>query len=136
MDLLGRNADEQVLLATAYGIYKDLHPQLSRMVYETNPKDTWEEALKAFSLKADGYLKKLSGLLGQKEYLAGGITYIDFILADLFQILRQMNPDLFTQYPNLIQLQERVWGLPELAAYFASDRWHDHPVNGEEARWR
>jgi hypothetical protein len=36
------------------------------MVYETNPKDTWEEALKAFSEKADGYVKKLSKLLGEK----------------------------------------------------------------------
>jgi glutathione S-transferase len=66
LDLLGRNAEEQVLLATVYGIYKDFHPNLSRMVYETNPKDTWEEALKAFSEKADGYVKKLSKLLGEK----------------------------------------------------------------------
>jgi len=136
LDLLGRNADEQVLLATAYGIYKDFQPQLSNVVYDTKPKDSWEEALKILSVKADGYLKKFSGLLGEKEFSVGGITYIDFILADLFQVLRQMNPDLFTHYPNLIQLQERVWALPELAAYFASDRWHDHPVNGEEARWR
>jgi hypothetical protein len=34
------------------------------MVYETNPKNTWEEALTAFSQLADGYLKKLSGILG------------------------------------------------------------------------
>lgn len=136
LDLLGRNAEEQVLLATAFGVYKDFHPNLARMVYETNPKDTWEEALKAFSEKADVYLKKLSGLLDGKEYLAGGLTYIDFILADFFQALRQMNPNLFTNYPNLLQLQERVWALPELTGYFSSDRWHDHPVNGEEARWR
>lgn len=136
LDLLGRDADEQVLLATVYGIYKDFHPNLSRMVYETNPKDTWEDALKAFGEKADVYLKKLSGLLGTKEYICGGLTWIDFVLADMFQALRQMSSSLFTHYPNLLQLQERVWALPELSKYFSSDRWHDHPVNGEEARWR
>lgn len=130
-DLLGRNADEQVLLATAYGVYKDFHPKLINMVYETNPKNTWEEALAAFSQQADGYLKKLGGLLGEKEFLAGGLTYIDFILADLLQALNKMNPQLFAQYPNLLKLQERVWSLPELKSYFGSDRWHEHPINGE-----
>jgi glutathione S-transferase len=33
LDLLGRNAEEQVLLATAYGVYKDFQPQFSRLAY-------------------------------------------------------------------------------------------------------
>lgn len=136
VDLLGRNADEQVLLATAFGVYKDFHPALSALVYNTNPTDTWEEALKGFSGKADGYLKKLSGILGEKQYIAGGITYLDFILADFIQALRQMDSGLFHSYPNLLKLQEHIWSFPELTAYFNSDRWHNHPVNGEEARWR
>lgn len=118
-------------MATAYGVYKDFHPRLTNMVYESNPKNTWEEALAAFSQQADAYLKKLSGILGEKEFLAGGLTYIDFILADFFQVLNKMNPQLFAQYPNLIKLQEHVWALPELKSYFLSARWKEHPINGE-----
>jgi len=32
-DLLGRNADEQVALFTAHGVYKDFHPKYIQMVY-------------------------------------------------------------------------------------------------------
>lgn len=35
VDLLGRNADEQVLLATAHGVYKDFHPRYIQLVYGT-----------------------------------------------------------------------------------------------------
>ncbi len=32
-DLLGRNGDEQVDLATAHGVYKDFHPKYIGLVY-------------------------------------------------------------------------------------------------------
>lgn len=35
LDLLGRSPDEQVLLATAYGVYKDYHPHVSKLFYDT-----------------------------------------------------------------------------------------------------
>jgi glutathione S-transferase len=35
LDLLGRNADEQVLLATVHGVYKDFHPKYIQFVYGT-----------------------------------------------------------------------------------------------------
>lgn len=46
-DLLGRNAEEQVAVATAHGIYKDLHPNYIRLVYGTYGAElTFEQALK------------------------------------------------------------------------------------------
>ena len=33
LELLGRNADEQVLLATILGVLKDFHPNYVRLVY-------------------------------------------------------------------------------------------------------
>jgi glutathione S-transferase len=51
LDLLGRNAEEQVLLATTYGVLKDFSPQYINLVYGEYTEPTWEEALKNYSLK-------------------------------------------------------------------------------------
>lgn len=130
-DLLGRNAEEQVALATVFGVYKDFIPSLSKLAYTPDPNTSWEDSLEAFAKGAEGYLKKFSGLLGEKEYLCGGITWIDFVLADTLQVLNLMNPKILANHANLVKLQERIWSLPELQAYFGSSRWQEHPVNGE-----
>jgi glutathione S-transferase len=44
-ELLGRNADEQVLLATVLGVFKDLHPNYIKLVYG-GLEGTFEEGLK------------------------------------------------------------------------------------------
>ena len=67
VDLLGRNADEQVLLATAHGIYKDFHPKYITLVYAAyNENSTFEQALNASIVNFDPYLNKLNGVLGDK----------------------------------------------------------------------
>jgi hypothetical protein len=102
---LGRNAEEQVQLATVYGIFKDVHPSFIKLAYEANSKVSWEDTLKTFSESAEGYKKKLSGLLGEKEYICGGLTWVDFVLADFLQVLNIASPSILANYPNLIRLQ-------------------------------
>jgi hypothetical protein len=42
---LGRNAEEQVALATAHGVYKDFHPNYIKLVYgKYDENNTWEKA--------------------------------------------------------------------------------------------
>ena len=64
-ELLGRNADEQVLMATCHGVWKDLRPNFSKLAYasyenEESFQKAVSEAIKSF----EPYLKKLNGLLG------------------------------------------------------------------------
>ena len=85
-ELLGRNADEQVWMATIHGVYKHFHPNFVRLVYgkyekEEDFKKATEEAVKNWEV----YLKKLNGILGEKEWFAGGLTWIDFVIADFMQ---------------------------------------------------
>lgn len=79
-------------LATVYGVYKDFHPNLSRLAYTPDPNNSWEASLAKFIDNSDVYLKKFSGILGEREYLCGGITWVDFVLADTLQILSLMSP--------------------------------------------
>jgi len=87
-ELLGRDVKEQVALATAHGVFKDLYPNYIKLVYGSyNETRTFETALKESSDIFAPYLKKLNGLLGKKEYICGNLTWLDFGLADFFQIL-------------------------------------------------
>jgi hypothetical protein len=38
-ELLGKNAEEQIALATAHGVYKDFYPNYIRLVYGNYNKD-------------------------------------------------------------------------------------------------
>ena len=67
VDLLGRNVDERVDLATVHGIYKDFHPSYIRLVYGNyNENSTFEQAQKNSVADFHPHLKKISGVLGNK----------------------------------------------------------------------
>jgi len=44
--LLGRNADEQVALYTALGVFKDMHPAYITYAYRTYGEGSFEVGLK------------------------------------------------------------------------------------------
>jgi len=137
VDLLGRNADEQVILATAHGVYKDFHPRYIQMAYGSyNENATFEQALNNSFNNFDPYLKKLNGLLGEKEFMAGGLTWFDFAVADFLQTLGLLHENYLKNYPKLAEYQKRVWALPELAAYFSSERFRERPCNNYTASWK
>jgi len=52
--------------------------------------------LKAVPESFKPFLKKLDGLLGNKEYICGGLTWIDFGLADFFQTLNLLDSTILS----------------------------------------
>lgn len=130
IDLLGRNPDELVTLATVYGIYKDFHRQYIELVYGGYKEATWEEALVKYTTVLAGYFKKWSGVLGAKSYICGEITWVDFTIAEAIQKCSMLCPKAFEGLDNLLSYQKNIWGLPELQDYFGSNRFLLHPVNG------
>jgi glutathione S-transferase len=124
-------------MATVHGIYKDFHPMYVKMVYATyNEQNTFESALADAPKNFEPHLKKLNGVLGDKEYIAGGITWIDFALADFFQTLSLLSEDILKAFPKLTEYWKRVWALPELKNYFASDKFKERPCNNYVAAWK
>lgn len=87
-ELVGRNPEEQVLLATVLGVYKDVHSSYIKLVYGTyTAEKTFEQALGETIKGFEPYMQKFSGLLGEKEFICGGLTWIDFVVADFLQTL-------------------------------------------------
>ena len=103
----GRNADEQVLMATVHGAYKDTLPNYAKLAngkYESEEafRKAADEAAKAWEVS----LQKLNGLLGSKQFLAGGITWVDFVVADLVQVLNLLSDQFLKNFPKLKEHQK------------------------------
>lgn len=81
-------------------------------------------------------MAKFNGILGNNEFIAGGLTWIDFALADFFQTLNILDKAYLAEFPKLLEYQQRVFGLPELKDYFSSPRWNERPCNGFVAHWK
>jgi glutathione S-transferase len=88
-ELLGRNADEQVQIATVYGITRDLHSAYVRFVYaKYDENNTFDKAREEYAKTSQAGLGKLNALIGGRKFAAGDeITFVDFILADFLQTL-------------------------------------------------
>lgn len=123
-ELLGRNADEQTRIATTMGVLRDLHSKYIGFAYGRNHGDLpFEEAKAAYQLLAEPYLVKLNKLLEGREYFAGQITWVDFVVSEVVQCLWLLQSDVIEKYTNLFEHQKRVWNLPALSAYHQSDRF-------------
>jgi glutathione S-transferase len=94
VELLGRNWNEKVIIATADGVVNDLYQDYISLVYEINV-NSFEEAAEEYLEKFKGSLRKLSGIIGEKDYFAGGITWLDFVVSDFVQTLQLFEPKLF-----------------------------------------
>ena len=131
-ELLGRNAEEQVNMAAVMGVFKDFHKATVAVFFS---KD-YETDLAAYKTKATAHLDKFKGLLGEKDFMAGGLTWVDFAVAEFLQAMTLLMPDVVYGYPTLVAYIERVWAFPELQNYFKSDRWDEHSVIPPFGAWK
>ena len=129
--------DEKVALATTYGVFKDIYHPVTRFCYANyDGNNAFEAAQVATREPWRVYIKKLDGILGDKDFMAGGLTWVDFAVADFVQVLGLLDTELIKDFPRLVSYQKRVWSLPELAEYFKSDRFHERPINNYSAFWK
>jgi len=92
VELLGRNIDEWVQVATVHGVFKDFYRAYQGLAYGTYADQAAFDAAVKESIKGfEGNLTKFNGLLGDKEFIAGGITWIDFVVAEFLQVLNTLN---------------------------------------------
>ena len=69
------------------------------------------------------------------------ITWLDFLVYDLLDIHRLLEPTALTDFSNLEAYQSRIEALPTVAAYMKSDQFIEYPItagkalNGQAAAW-
>lgn len=129
-DLLGRTKEQRVDVAQVRGAFGDFHKTYINLVY-----GDYQNGREEFLTNAKTHLNKFSKFLGTKDYMCGEITYVDFILAEFFEILDQLDKSLLSGFPNLQALTQRIWNEQSIKDYVASGRFKKAPLNGPSAKW-
>ena len=119
-------------MAAVMGVFKDFHKSTVPLFFS---KD-YEKDLANFKVSALQRFDKFKGLLGEKDYMAGRLTWVDFVLAEYLQGMTLLMPDVIYNYPTLIAYIERFWAFPEFQDYFKSDRWDEHSIIPHFCAWK
>jgi hypothetical protein len=62
---------------------------------------------------------KLLAQSGTGFFAPSGPTFVDFVLAEYFDNVRENEPDTFAKYPELTAHSAKVHSLPQLKEYMA-----------------
>ena len=81
-------------------------------------------------------MKKLQGILGEKEYFCGEITWADFAISEYMNCLWFLDQSIFDDSKNVLDHMNRIWELPAIKAYHGTDRFNERPLNNDVARFK
>ncbi len=130
-DLLGRTPEEKVDLTAARGNFQDIFRDMTGPLF-----GDWEGEKAKVEELLTGKLKNLDAFLGKKEFIAGGLTYVDFVLMDGCNIISLMfDGRPLKANPGIQAWYERVNNLPTVKAYKSSPRYRERPVMPPMAKW-
>merc|ERR1711874_622239 len=80
-----------------------------------------QEKEEYFSKTLPGKLPSLVGLLGNKKYFCGNlVTYADFALYTIMDLIRLVEPNVIKKYSILVQWMARIESLPGVKDYLFS----------------
>ncbi|XP_060545831.1 glutathione S-transferase Mu 5-like [Pantherophis guttatus] len=83
-----------------------------------------------------GKLKLFSQFLGDRKWFAGDkITFVDFLMYDVLDQNRMLEPKCLDQFKNLQDFLTRFEALEKIAAYMSSSRFMKTPINNKMAKW-
>jgi glutathione S-transferase len=131
-DLLGKTEEEKVRVDMMAEQSMDFRNGIVRLCYNPN-----FDQLKADYLgKLPTTLKMFSDFLGKGDWFAGAnITFVDFVMYELLDQHRILEPDCLKSYPNLSALLDRFEKLPKIEAYMKSSRFMKNPINNKMAKF-
>ena len=120
--LMGSNAAERSRIIQLQCVLKDYMMSFLSLAFQADD----QPAVIAKGLEG---LPKIADFLGNKEYLTGTLSMVDFILYEIVEILLGLCHDkrIFTTYPALEAFHNRMKAIPQLAAYFASSQFLAEP---------
>ncbi|KAL7647621.1 UNVERIFIED_CONTAM: hypothetical protein RMT77_001221 [Armadillidium vulgare] len=132
-NLTGKTECENVRIDMSEGEAGDLRSAWVKLVYSS--KEEFEKSKGDY--KKNTLLPKLTNLskfLGNHPWFAGEhITYVDFLLYELFDINRRLFPSCLDDFDNLKQYTKRFESLEPIKKYMNSNRYMKDPLNGPMA---
>jgi len=124
-DLLGANEEEEIDVCTTRWVINDVAVAIAEVAYTENFETIKDAQLDE---RVAPKLEYLSKFLGEKEFLHGHITYVDFILYEQLVIMEALKPEILAK--NLKDYIERFANQKFMKDYMASDKYIKRPFFG------
>jgi glutathione S-transferase len=130
--MLGKTEEEKVRVDMMAEQSMDFRNGIVRLSYNPN----FDQLKADYLTKLPATLKLFSDFLGNRDWFAGAnITFVDFVMYELLDQHRILEPDCLKSYANLIALLERFEKLPKIEAYMKSKRFMKKPINNKMAKF-
>lgn len=119
-DLLGKNDLDSIRIFQLWGLCKDLIRAMALLVW--NP-DFDKEKETVLTEKVTPILTKLGKGLGEEDYPMGYLTWVDFNLAHLLDVVKRLWPEALDKHPNLEKYRQRIYSSEGIQAYRKSENY-------------
>ncbi|KAM4797212.1 glutathione S-transferase Mu 4-like [Rhinophrynus dorsalis] len=130
--LCGKSEKEKINVSLIENQAMDFRMGLVSIAY--NPQ--FETLKGPYLQKLPVALTRLSHFLGDRHWFAGGeITFVDFLMYDVLDQHRMLEPTCFQEFKNLQDFLTRFEALPAIASYMKSPRFMKTPLNNRMASW-
>jgi len=112
------------------GEWGDFKGPFVSMCYNPNFASMKDEYLKNVQAK----LARFSKFLGNRSFFAGNeVTYVDFLMYDMFDQHKLVGADILSQWKNLEQFCNKIESLPRIKEFMASSKFIKYPLNNKMA---
>lgn len=119
-DLLGKNRMDSIKIYQCYGVIDDLNGAILKLAKDQEYDKVRDTTLKE---KIVPYLKKLSAELGDKEYLLGYLTWVDFVFFNALDLVNRMNSETLKEFSNLVKYHEKFYENENIRAFRKSEKY-------------
>lgn len=130
-DLFGKNDLDSIKVHQNYGVAKDLFKVVKDLALNPEYEKVRDTTL---SEKASPFLEKFSVALGEKDYPLGYLTWADFYLFNVLDLLLRMDEKSLDSWPNLKKLHERM-NVESIKAYRKTEGYIKYFIAPGFATW-
>lgn len=138
-EMIGKGEDI-VEFTQLKGVYSDLHKGLVSPIHTSKSFDELRSSIDKYMQSHGKY--KLSGfnqILGNREWILGYLTHLDFQLTELFERFKQLDEEVGTRvmvdFRNLQVHPQKLYELPNIKAYRQSERFRARPYHRPASLW-
>lgn len=130
-DMCGKTEEEKVRVDIVENQAMDLRNGFVRLCYLD-----FENKKQQYLKNLEETIKLFSNFLGDRPWFAGdNITFVDFLMYELFDQHMQLEPDVLKDFKNLQDFHKRFEDLESIKKYMASPRFMKTPLNNKMAKF-
>ncbi|KAF7635100.1 hypothetical protein Mgra_00005541 [Meloidogyne graminicola] len=124
--LAGKDEWEKAKVVEIFDFYKDVYNELGKYLYvklgfrEGNAEELRKSTFLPEVERAFPLFVKLLAQSGSGFFLPSGLTYVDFVIAEYFESVRLLEPEVIGKYKELTDFVAKIYSEPKLKSYLST----------------